>query len=492
MRTLLFAGLAACATSPGGAQVPLSLDTSFRASRITHPPGLSDALPLEDGSVIIAGSFVLDSFVLTQFGWARLLSNGDIDDDFPMGSGGGTIIATDEYYYTVTSGGVKRYSLDGEIDIYYSHSAANNPVPGFIGGNYGDVFVQDDGRVLMTGDMLMPNPFYGQESGWYSLMRINTDATLDSTFDHRQTDGGIWTLEPLANEQFLASGVFTTYEDMPVGRIVRIDADGSLDTTYHSPIRKGYAKCFIHQPNGRLVIGGHFVLENDLDTTHLIRLLPDGALDSTFNNHTEFKRLPYLSFGDFAHSVFDIEPLADGTIIVGGRFTHINGELRRGVALLDSLGNLLNTAFTGQGCGLAHPLNSTQLSSGITAIDPAPDGSIFLSGAFWGFDDGYINDPEQRMIVRLTQVDVGVPDQTSSSPSATAHPNPGNGPVRVEWPAHTIDNWVLRTQDGRTVLRGKVLSDQCSFNATALANGSYVLTIADRDGSATNLKWMKQ
>ena len=54
MRTLLLAGLATLVASSGGAQVPLTLDTTFRCTQILYP-GHSDAMPLVDGSVVVTG-----------------------------------------------------------------------------------------------------------------------------------------------------------------------------------------------------------------------------------------------------------------------------------------------------------------------------------------------------------------------------------------------------------------------------------------------------
>jgi Domain of unknown function (DUF5122) beta-propeller/Secretion system C-terminal sorting domain len=491
MRTLLFAGLVAYAASPSGAQVPLTLDTSFRASRITHP-GLTDALPLEDGSVITNGDCILDSFVWNNYGWMKLLSNGAIDETFGMSRGSGSIFATENYYYIETGGGVRRKFLDGTSDAPYHIGTANSPVPGTPSGAYGDVFVQEDGHVLMSGDMLMGD-FWDQPAGWYSLMRINPNARLDSTYDHRQADHAIWTLEPLANGQLLASGVFNVYEGDSVGRIIRIDQDGTRDTTYRSPIRNGYAKSFIHQPDGKIIAGGLFVLENDPDTTHLIRLLPNGALDSTFNNHTEYKRLPYLTFGDFAHGINDIEALADGTIIVGGNFTHINGELRRGIALVDSLGNLLNTAFTGEGCGLCHALNSTYMQSGISAISPAPDGSIFLSGAFWGFDDGVINDPGQRMICKLHGLPVGVAEVNGNANGVLLFPNPGDERLTIQLTdANARSLITIRDAQGRSITTQQVMNKQAEFDTRTWATGLYVVEVQLIAGLKQRTKWIKQ
>jgi len=101
MRSLLLAGLAALMAGPGGAQVPLTLDTSFRCTQIVYPPGLTDALPLADGSVIVTGTFGIPELAspATPFGWLRLLPSGEIDESWAItGGGGGRIHPFDPYY----------------------------------------------------------------------------------------------------------------------------------------------------------------------------------------------------------------------------------------------------------------------------------------------------------------------------------------------------------------------------------------------------------
>ncbi|HQW07525.1 MAG TPA: hypothetical protein PLN12_16705, partial [Flavobacteriales bacterium] len=91
MRTLLLAGLATLLASPSGAQVPLTLDTSFRCTPVTYPPGLSDALPLADGSVVITGWFGLTTNYFSSW-MVKLLPVGDLDVFWGINGGGISIL----------------------------------------------------------------------------------------------------------------------------------------------------------------------------------------------------------------------------------------------------------------------------------------------------------------------------------------------------------------------------------------------------------------
>ncbi len=490
MRTLLLAGLATLVASSGGAQVPLTLDTTFRCTQILYP-GLSDALPLVDGSVVVTGAFQLAPNFPT--GWLRLLQNGILDGLWPITpAGGGEIHAFGPYYYTSGSHAPMRFFQEtGAIDPNFPIANANQPFPDLSFLNNGGIFIQADGKVLFTGDHHLGYPYGSNAPSYYSLLRLNTDATLDSTYHYRKTNGVIWTIEPTTQGRFLLSGVYSTYEGGAAGRILRIWPDGSLDSTFHSDISRGYAKYLLEQPDGRIIAGGQFVFPNDPDTMHLIRLMPDGALDLSFNNHAEYKDIPTYSFGDFGISVDAVLQLGDGTIMVGGSFTHIDGQLRRGIALLDSTGHLLNTAFTGQGCGLTHMFNSTFLSSGITSITPASDGSIFLAGAFEGFDDGTVNDPEQRMICKLHGLTTGVQEREAGLPGLRVFPNPGAETLHVE--TGTPGSMQVRVLDGtgRAVMAANSKEGTMQLDCGTLAPGVYLVEVRTDKGRRT-VKWTKR
>lgn len=54
----------------------------------------------------------------------------------------------------------------------------------------------------------MGYPYGPNAPGYYSLLRLNTDGTLDSTYHYRKTNGVIWTIEPTTQGRFLLSGVY--------------------------------------------------------------------------------------------------------------------------------------------------------------------------------------------------------------------------------------------------------------------------------------------
>ncbi len=486
MKTLTLALLAAMTASSGGAQVPLTLDTSFRCTRFVNG-SLADNLPLADGSVIAIGAYTSIDNIFGTRNWFRFLPNGDIDESWPPGAGIGLIYSFGSYYYL--SGTLQRYSqTTGEHDTFWP---IDYPMPSINFGNTGNMAILPDGKILHVGESWLQEQCGVNAPSHYSLWRFNVDGSLDSTYQWRKTDGVIWTIQPTAQGRFLLSGVYNIYEGLPEGRILRIWPDGSLDSTFRTDIIKGYAQCLVEQPNGRILTGGQFVFPNDPDTLHLIRLMPDGALDTTFNNHAEYKSLPPGSFSDFGFSVDDALQLEDGRILVGGSFTHIDGQLRRGIALLDSTGHLLNTALSGQGCGLWHDFNSTYLYSGISSIRKAPDGSIFLTGFFKGFDDGIVSDTSITLIAKLHGFSVGIHEEVRPAWEVRVWPNPGNDLLHIE--TGVMGRAEVRVLDGsgRALLERSNSSGTYQLNSTRLAPGIYLVEVSTDRGRRT-VKWAKR
>ncbi len=492
MKALILSLLAALTASSSGAQVPLSLDTSFRCTRFINL-GFHSVLPLDDGSVLAAGYGIsIDQCCMPNYSFFRLLPNGTIDESWTTNLGYGKIIALGDYYYLTIDGFPVRYfRATGGIDQSFLPLTENDAHPGLLNGNGGDVYVQADGKVLCTGDHYIAEQWGINAPGYYSLLRVDTEGVLDSTYQWRKTDGVIWTLVPTTQGRLLVSGIYNTYEGLHEGRILRIWPDGSLDSTFHTDIIKGYATCLVEQPNGRILAGGQFVFPNNPDTMHLIRLLPNGSLDNSFNNHTEYGHVPQLSFGDFAFSVNAILPLDDGRIMAGGDFTHIDGQLRRGIAMLDSTGQLLHTALNGEGALLTHDFNSAYMYSQVNSIGLALDGSIFLAGAFKGFDDGTVRDTTLTFIAKLHGLSTGIAEADLPAWQVRVWPNPGTEMLYVEANAKgRVDVRVLDAL-GRAVISATEPSGTLHLSSAELSPGIYWVEVNNAEGRRT-VKWIKR
>ncbi|MBS1568635.1 MAG: T9SS type A sorting domain-containing protein [Bacteroidetes bacterium] len=499
MKAMTLALLAAFAASSSGAQAPLTLDTTFRCTRFLNG-GFHDAMPMADGTVLASGYAIsVDNCCSNPFySFFRIMPNGDLDESWSTNYGYGSIISSGDYYYLNIDGFPVRYFHGtGAIDQSFHPLLVNFAHPGLLHGDGGDVYVQPDGKVLCTGDHHVAEQWGINAPGSYSLLRVDTNGILDSTYQWRKTDGVIWTLVPTTQERFLISGVYNTYEGLPEGRILRIWPDGSLDSTFHTDIIKGIAVNLVEQPNGRILACGQFVFPNEPDTMHLIRLMPDGSLDTTFNNHAEYGKFSFTPegnevwYGANSVSTSDVGQLGNGTMLVSGNFTHIDGQQRRGIALLDTTGHLLNTALSGEGALLTHNVNSWYMTSWISAITQAPDGSIFLSGFFKGFDDGIVRDTNLTFLVKLHGLSTGIHEVSGPAWQAQLWPNPGMDELHIE--STTKGKMDVRVYDvtGRVVLMATSSSNVLELNSANLGNGVYWVQVSVSSGRKT-VKWVKE
>ena len=107
------------------------------------------------------------------------------------------------------------------------------------------------------------------------------------------------------------------------GAILRLNIDGTLDDSSNPGI-DGSVYTLAAQSDGKIVVGGSFTTLGGEGRKGIVRLNPDGTLDDVFN--------PEIT-GEVRVEALIVQP--DGKIIVGGFFNNLNGEAR--TPLLDSI-----------------------------------------------------------------------------------------------------------------------------------------------------------
>lgn len=111
-------------------------------------------------------------------------------------------------------------------------------------------------------------------------------------------------------------------------------------------------------PDGSVVIGGEFTEVDGLSVNYLARLQPDGALDKTFGPEPD-------------GVVHDLDLLPDGRLLVSGGFTAIGGYPRDRVAITDASGSVDPTFAVTSGP------NDAVFDAEVTST-----GSVVVGGAF--------------------------------------------------------------------------------------------------------------
>jgi len=241
--------------------------------------------------------------------------------------------------------GLVRFSMDGTIDtsfqppVFYNASGT--------GGTINSLALQPDGKILVGGDFQGANGVAKP-----GMMRLNTDGSIDQTFNVTLNSGGtVLDIVVLADGRLLIAGNFTI-NDAGGNRIgiARLNSNGSLDSIVYQNI-VAVSKLLLLS-DGRLIAGS---------ATAVRRYTTDGSFDPTYGSIT-------LSGG----TVQDMYLTTDGKIFVGGSFTVVNSVTMRGLFRTNPEGGV-DTGYNSTG---------TSVSGSVYGITPTPGGKLLIFGAF--------------------------------------------------------------------------------------------------------------
>lgn len=479
LKTLIAVATALVATA-AWPQQPFDLDPSFRFN--AESKEIVSILPLPDGDIIVSGQIALPGEWPIERSGIRLHADGSLNTVVTYGYMGGKITPWQDRFYCGNGQGIRRLLITGGLDTTF---IATGQVPYLSITQGGDYHVFPDGRVLVSGLHYLLDSIHGYV-GLYGLIWFTAQGYLDSTRVHRTANGPIFNLFPLPDGKFLCSGFATSFEGHALYTTVfRVMDDGALDTTFQAP--QGYyvssrAACAL--PNGKLLIGGDPSYLDNGDTLNLMRLMPNGSLDPAF--HKPILR-HYNPISGWAPGpiVTNITPFGDDKYIITGTFTEVDGHPRGSIALIDTVGNLLDDLFTGEGCG-GFQWDATTEYWGwlktIAGITQAYDGSYYIYGAYHGYDDGTTNDTTQRLISRLYGLNVGIHEQVNKvlQPLSIV-PNPSAGAtVLSTGPAMANAELAVHDASGRVVWQAAwpAGEERYTLPAGTLAPGAYVLRLS--------------
>ncbi len=160
----------------------------------------------------------------------------------------------------------------------------------------------------------------------------------------------------------------------------RLLADGTLDpafTQWNSTLFTGRGDLIALQTDGKILLGGRFTEINGTNYGRIVRFNSDGSIDGTFNASTS-------GFGNgVGVTAITIQP--DGKIIVGGFFTSYNGSPANSIVRMNADGTIDGGFSFGSG-----------FNGGVSSIIQQADGKILVSGNFSKY-----NDVTVESIVRL-------------------------------------------------------------------------------------------
>lgn len=274
-----------------------------------------------DGKVIIGGGFTAINGI-SRKRCARLNANGILDTTFQNPT-----ISDYDNVYTL------QLLNDGRVIIGGSFVSVNNIKIGHLAclntngslntttlspfSTTGRVYcsaIQSDGKLLIGGD------FLGYSySGNTRLIRINTDGTFDTSFVFNGTGANstVNVTQTQSDGKIIIGGNFTQYNNVNAFKLTRTNSDGSYDTSFNGfqGISLNNLEPTINaikiQSDGKILIGGLFNTVNGVNAYGIARLNVDGSFDATFTS-----ALSYLD-DTYSGGVKSIYIQSDGKILVG-------------------------------------------------------------------------------------------------------------------------------------------------------------------------------
>ena len=302
-----------------------TLDQTFHSG--FGPDGTVRAMAAQPDGRVLIGGFFTSYDLLSRAYLGRINPDGSLDNTFNFGAGldnavlalalqpdgrvvvGGTFTTV----YGVSRNSIARVHTNGTVDVTF------NPGNG-ADGAINAVALQPNGKILVGGEFMTINGVPRAH-----LARLNSNGTVDLTFNPVGVDGVVNTIALTSAGDVLIGGAFQNVNGQPAARLARLSSTGVLDGSFNTGSgANDYVSSIAVQADGRIVVGGDFTLFNGQIRHRLVRLNADGTFDPSINFGT--------GANDFIATIA-LQPY-DGKIVVGGGFTEFDGLTRVAVARL--------------------------------------------------------------------------------------------------------------------------------------------------------------
>jgi uncharacterized delta-60 repeat protein len=206
-----------------------------------------------------------------------------------------------------------RINSDGTDD-----STFNSNVGTGLNAVANSVIILASGKILVGGDFTTLNG----SSVAAKLIRLNSDGTLDTTFDTNLGTGfnsAIYGLYERSDNSIVVVGGFTSFNGNTRNRMVLLNSDGTEDTGFYTNLGtafNGTVLALTVQPDDKILAGGSFTDFNGNGLNYIVRLNSDGTEDTAFTTLAG-------SGPDSLVDAFDVKP--SGAVLMGGAFTTYGG-----------------------------------------------------------------------------------------------------------------------------------------------------------------------
>jgi uncharacterized delta-60 repeat protein len=264
---------------------------------------------------------------------------------------------------------VARLNTNGTVDQSFNPDASASVLA---------VAVQGDGKILLGGSFNFLAPNLGPSITEDFVARVNSNGTIDTTFDSPSLGNTVNRIIIGSNGQIYLGGLFgtvgnvgTTYYGAAVGNfIVRLNANGTLDTSYSASLNGPIEGLFL-QTDGTLYVAGDFTASGTVAVSDMVHFTSSGSLDPSFqlsSGSASFTSSNPLS----SATVNAIALEAGGQTLVGGSFpTGIAGETSSNILRINMNGSA-DLAFNPNANGSVNSIatlgSSTPLTTQVSGL----------------------------------------------------------------------------------------------------------------------------
>jgi len=243
-------------------------------------------------------------------------------------------------YSGSTATRIVRLNTSGTLDTTFG-SSANNAVY--------SVAIQNDGKVLIGGAFVTVS---GSTQNY--IARLNSDGKLDNTFNiGTGFDSTVFSLGLQSDGKILAQGTFSAYSGSIAPGVVRLNTDGTLDTTFNRNMSINTSNnpaALLQLSNGSIILGGTYIGDRIGYVT---------ALNSSGNTNAQ----SIISSYGLSTTVIEALRQSDGKLLIGGNFTFYSGSTKGGIVRLNTDGTPDTGSSWNQGAGFNSNVNSLATQS---------------------------------------------------------------------------------------------------------------------------------
>ena len=341
--------------------------------------GTRPSIQTIDGKIIIGGSFTTYKGV-TNNRIVRILTNGTTDTFSTNGFSGGTLVPQLRSISQQTTGGIIcsgdflsyngtsvnylcRLNTDGSLDTTFNSGGTGPGSP--IEGIVSSYVTSDD--KVYIGYMQTYNGV-----SKLGLLKLNSDGSVDGSWNSPTgSTSATFNFRPQSSGKMIVSN--QTYSGVTMNYLGRLNLDGTPDTTFNSG-GTGFTSCctdFIAiQNDDKILVANRSKSSsgtyNGTTIDYICRINSNGTLDGTFATSG-------TGFNNFIQTILI---LSSGKILVGGFFTSYNGTSVGRICRLNSDGSL-DTTFNNGGTGFNNVTTNFLILN---------DGNILVVGNFTSYN----------------------------------------------------------------------------------------------------------